>query len=70
MSATVAPSRVSWPADTPLMFTTGTTPPMIIGNWTRPASLSSSGFKGMSVAPKVTVFALIILMPPPEPIDW
>jgi len=51
------------------MFTTGTTPPMIIGNCTSPASFSSSGFKGMSVAPNVTVFALICLIPPPEPID-
>jgi len=51
------------------MFTTGTTPPMIIGNCTRPAALSSSGFSGMSEAPKVTVFALICLMPAPEPID-
>ena len=54
----------------PLMFTTGTTPPMIIGNCTRPAAFRSSGFSGMSEAPKVTVLALICLMPPPEPIDW
>src|SRR5438067_8522746 len=31
--------------------------PMIIGNCTSPASCSSSGFKGMSEAPNVTVFA-------------
>jgi hypothetical protein len=43
---------------------------MIIGNWIRPASLSSSCFNGMSEAPKVTVRFLICLMPPPDPIDW
>ena len=51
------------------MFTTGTTPPMIIGNCSSPADFRSSGFKGMSDAPKVTVFALICLMPPPDPMD-
>ena len=30
----------------------------------------SSGTIGLSVAPKVTVLAMICLMPPPEPIDW
>ena len=49
---------------------TGTTPPITVGNWTRPYFSSSSGFSGASVAPKVTVLALICLMPPPEPIDW
>ena len=42
---------------------------MIIGNWVRPEASRSAGFSGMSEAPKVTVFALICLMPPPEPID-
>jgi len=50
------------------MFTTGTTPPMIIGNCSSPAAFRSSGFSGMSEAPNVTVFALICLMPPPDPI--
>ena len=70
MAAMVPPSRCNWPGPTPLMFTTGTTPPMIIGNCKSPASFRSSGFSGMSEAPKVTVFALICLMPPPEPMDW
>ena len=54
----------------PSTFTTGTTPPMIIGNWTRPAAFSSAGSRGLSEAPKVTVLDLIWRMPPPEPIDW
>ncbi len=45
----------------PLTFTTGTTPPMIIGNCTRPEAFSSSGFRGMSEAPKVTVLRLDLL---------
>jgi hypothetical protein len=52
-----------------LRFTTGISPPMTVGNWIRPAFLSSSGFSGMSEAPKVTVLAWICLMPPPDPID-
>jgi hypothetical protein len=43
---------------------------MIAGNWTRPFCRRSSAFIGMSEAPKSTVFAVICLMPPPEPIDW
>ena len=43
--------------------------PMIIGNCNRPAAFRSSGFNGISEAPKVTVLALICLMPPPEPMD-
>jgi hypothetical protein len=65
----VAPSNCSCPAPIPLMLTTGTTPPMIIGNCNKPAAFRSSGFSGMSEAPKVTVLALICLMPPPEPMD-
>jgi hypothetical protein len=45
-------------------------PPITIGLCSRPAASSSSGFSGASVAPKVTVLALICLMPAPEPIDW
>ena len=54
----------------PLMLTTGTTPPMTVGNWIRPSLASSSSFSGMSEAPKSTVFAWICLMPAPEPTDW
>ena len=68
--ARVGPSRVISPALTPSRFTTGTMPPMIIGHWTRPAASRSFSVSGASVAPKVTVLALICLMPPPEPIDW
>ena len=68
--ASVSPSSVRSPAFMPSRFTTGTMPPMIIGHWTRPASLRSFSVSGASVAPKVTVLALICLMPPPEPIDW
>ena len=52
------------------MFTTGTTPPSTVGNWTRPDFSRSSPLSGASVAPKSTVLALIWRMPPPEPIDW
>ena len=52
------------------MLTTGTTPPITIGNWIRPALASSSSFSGASEAPKSTVLALICLMPAPEPTDW
>ncbi len=69
MLATVAPSKCNWPAWMPLMLTTGTTPPMIMGNCMSPEAFRSSGFKGMSEAPNVTVFALICLMPPPDPMD-
>ena len=51
-------------------LTTGTTPPITVGNWVRPAAASSLGVSGLSVAPKATVLALIWAMPPPEPIDW
>ena len=40
------------------------------GNCARPDSSSSLPGSGASEAPKVTVLALICLMPPPEPIDW
>ena len=70
MAARVGPSITSSPGATPSMFTTGTMPPITIGNWTRPFLVSSSPFNGASVAPKVTVFASICLMPPPEPMDW
>ncbi len=53
----------------PSMLTTGTMPPMTVGNCTSPASVRSFGVSGVSDAPNVTVLALICLMPPPEPID-
>ena len=43
--------------------------PMIMGNCTRPDASRSSGLRGISEAPMVTVLALICLMPPPEPMD-
>ena len=57
------------PGSMPATLTTGTTPPITVGNWARPAFFSSLGVSGLSVAPKVTVLALIWAMPPPEPID-
>ena len=68
--AIVGPSSTSSPGLTPSMFTTGTMPPMTMGNCARPNSSSSLPGSGASEAPKVTVLALICLMPPPEPIDW
>src|SRR5262249_53374748 len=53
-----------------LEIDTGTTPPITVGNCTSPSLASSSALSGMSEAPKVTVLALICLMPPPDPIDW
>ena len=44
--------------------------PMIMGNWISPEAFRSSGLRGMSEAPNVTVLALICLIPPPEPMDW
>ncbi len=43
----------------PAMFTTGTTPPITAGNWARSLASSSGPFKGLSLAPNVTVPALI-----------
>ena len=57
------------PGFTPGRLTTATMPPITIGHCARPAFSSSFGSKGASVAPKVTVLALICLMPAPEPID-
>jgi hypothetical protein len=36
----------------------------------KPLVARSSGFSGLSVAPKSTVLAVIWRMPPPEPIAW
>ncbi len=58
------------PAPMPFRLYTGTTPPMMAGNCISPFFSRSSAFIGMSEAPKSTVFAVICLMPPPEPIDW
>src|SRR5215831_18974908 len=55
---------------TPSRLTTGTTPPITVGNWARPSLSRSALGSGMSLAPKVTVLVWICLMPPPEPIDW
>ena len=46
------------------------TPPITVGNCISLCSASSSGFTGMSEAPKSTVRLLIWLMPAPEPIAW
>ena len=51
------------------IFTTATMPPITIGHCARPALVEFRWLSGASVAPKVTVFALICLMPPPDPID-
>ena len=67
--ASVSPSSVRSPDLTPSRLTTGTSPPITVGNWIRPALLSSADFNGMSEAPNVTVLFMICLMPPPEPID-
>ena len=64
------PVNVISPELTPLRLYTGTTPPMMAGNCIRPFLSRSSGFIGMSDAPKSTVLDVICLMPPPEPIDW
>ena len=69
ISAKVGPSSTSWPGFTPGTLTTGTMPPITTGNWARPAAFSSREVSGLSVAPKVTVFALIWAIPPPEPIE-
>ncbi len=70
MSASTSLLSFNSPGRMPGRFTTGTTPPMIMGNCIRPASSSSAGFSGASDAPKSTVLALICLIPPPEPMDW
>ena len=70
MSASVGPSITRPSAAIPVRWTTGTMPPITIGNCASPASSRSLAFSGASVAPKVTVLALICLMPAPEPIDW
>ena len=69
MSAICAPVSLIWPDFTPGRLTTGTTPPTTVGNWMKPLVARSSGFSGLSVAPKSTVLAVIWRMPPPEPID-
>ncbi|MNN83036.1 hypothetical protein D3C81_2000410 [compost metagenome] len=60
---------VSSPGFTPCRLITGTTPPITVGNWTRPCLFRSSSFSGASEAPKSTVLAPICLMPPDEPMD-
>ena len=67
MSAVSAPVSFTWPGLIPGRFTTGTTPPMTVGNMAKPPVARSSGFSGLSVAPKSTVPAVICRMPPPEP---
>ncbi len=70
MSAIVGPSSVMSPAFSPGKLTTSTSPPITGGNCVSPSFASTSGFNGMSEAPKSTVFAVICAMPPPDPIDW
>ena len=65
----VGPSSVTSPGLIPGRFMIGTTAPLMTGNCTKLFLAISSGISGMSVAPKVTVLAVICLMPPPEPID-
>ena len=52
------------------MLTTGTTPPITVGNCTRPFLARSSSLSGASEAPKSTVLASIWRRPAPEPTDW
>src|SRR5574343_2038975 len=47
----------SWPGATPLTLTTGTTPPIMAGNWARPLFSRSAAGTGSSLAPKSTVLA-------------
>ena len=61
MSPSTWPVSLSWPGVMPLMLTTGTTPPITVGNCTRPSLASSSSLSGMSEAPKSTVLALDLL---------
>ena len=70
MSASTVPVSLICPGLMPAMLTTGTTPPMTVGNCISPSFVSSSSVSGMSEAPKSTVFDLICLMPAPEPTDW
>ena len=65
----VGPSSVTSPGLMPGKFRIGTTAPLMTGNCTKLFLAMSSGTIGLSVAPKVTVLAMICLMPPPEPID-
>jgi hypothetical protein len=67
--ANVGPSSVRSPALTPSTFTTGTTPPITVGNCTSPYMSKSAAFSGISEAPNVTSLFWICLMPSPEPTD-
>ena len=54
-----------------LTLYTTTTAPITVGMcWMPAARPISSALIGASLAPKSTVFSVICLMPPPEPIDW
>jgi hypothetical protein len=70
MSASTAPLRVSSLALIPGRLNTATTPPITAGNCSRPFLFRSSPDIGSSDAPKSTVFEVICLTPPPEPIAW
>jgi hypothetical protein len=61
---------VSSPGLMPSTFTTGTTPPITVGNCTRPYASRSACLSGMSEAPKVTSLFWICLIPSPEPTGW
>jgi hypothetical protein len=55
----------------PFRFTTIASAPATVGNiWMPEAAANCSSFRMASEAPKSTVFSVICLMPPPEPIDW
>src|SRR5262249_37065504 len=60
--ANVGPSSVRSPALTPSTFTTGTTPPITVGNCTSPCMSRSAAFSGISEAPNVTSLFWICLM--------
>jgi len=63
----IAPSSTSMrriSCDTPRISTTGTTPPIIIGNYIKPCSASGLAGSGLSVAPKSTMRAIICRTPP------
>jgi hypothetical protein len=54
----------------PGRLTMMTTPPVSMGNCTRPSRSCSSMVSGLSVPAKSTVLALIWLRPAPEPTLW
>ena len=70
ISPSSGPVSLIWPGWMPLMLTTGTTPPITVGNCTKPSLASASSLSGMSDAPKSTVLLRIWFSPAPDPTDW